>query len=339
MKNKNKKYNIKKIYWIGDMINNTGPANVNKSYYEYLKNDIYICNSNNKLKRIIHFISKIMFVDYVVISGFSKLNYSLLLISKILKKKTFYLMHGYLKEEAKYNKIITEQKINIEKKIIEKTSKIICVSKHFCEMIQQDFPQYKFKIKYVNNGINKLNSTNKLQDYNKNKDFVIITTGGGKKRKNNLSICKAIEKIKNHQIKFIVIGELEQEGEKIKSYKFVEYYEELSHDKVLELMTTANLYIQNSLFETFGLGVVEGFQCNCDILISKNVGASCIFENLQERDIINSPNNIEEIYNKIIEKIKKRSSIKCNYELATWETSSKTLLNLIYNEGKKKSEK
>ena len=44
---------MKKIYWIGDVIGNTGPANVNKMYKNTLSNNVIFCSSNNKIYRIL----------------------------------------------------------------------------------------------------------------------------------------------------------------------------------------------------------------------------------------------------------------------------------------------
>ena len=78
---------MKKKYWIGDIKNNTGPANVNKAYFKYLKNDIVFCKSNNKLYRVFHLLIHLPFINVVVVSGFSVLNYYLILLCKILGKK------------------------------------------------------------------------------------------------------------------------------------------------------------------------------------------------------------------------------------------------------------
>lgn len=318
---------MKKIYWIGDVIGNTGPANVNKMYKNTLSNNVIFCSSNNKIYRIFHFIIHFPFQKKIVISGFSKLNYILLKISKIFKKETFYLMHGWLKIESKYNKNISIKSIEIEEKIIQEANIIICVSRIFCEKLKSYYRQEKNKILFVNNGtdVNVLKET-----ITKNNNvFCIISVGGGVKQKNNLSICKAIEKIRNKKIKFIVIGKLAEEGEEIKKYKFVDYYEKLSHNDVMKKMGEANLYIQNSYFETYGLSIVEAINSECDILISKNIGAIDLIENIDDNDIINNNESIDEISKKIIKKIDNiniRRSIKKNN---TWKDSSNKLLEII----------
>ncbi|WP_231286967.1 glycosyltransferase [Aerococcus sp. Group 1] len=57
--------------------------------------------------------------------------------------------------------------------------------------------------------------------------------------------------------------------------------------------------MQNSYFETFGLAVLEALFNGNNLLISKNVGARDVLENLQNSDVINDNQNIEEITEKI----------------------------------------
>ena len=302
---------MKKIYWIGDIVNNTGPAIVNKSYKEYLNQEAIFCETNNKLYRIFHFLLYLLFIDVVLVSGFSKLNYLFVMIAKLLDKDVCYLMHGYIKEESKYHEGDFTKKIEIEYKLLSQVDKIICVSKNFSNIVKSDLLEFKDKIYYVNNGVELYNSYSKKEI--NNQEYTIISVGGGKKIKNNLAICKAIKKAKLKNIRFIIIGDKAEDGKKIIKYPFVEYYDKLTHEEVIEKMENADLYIQNSYLETFGLAVLEGLNSGCDILISKNVGCIPILENLDSNDIIDNPSDLMEISSKIVKKIKNKDKKKINY--------------------------
>ncbi|MBR0492080.1 MAG: glycosyltransferase family 4 protein [Clostridia bacterium] len=286
---------MKKTYFVGDMLNNTGPAIVNKNYYPYLKGKMYFCFTNNKILRTIHFMIYIIFVKNVIISGYSKLNIVLLKIAKKLNKKTLYLMHGFVKEEVKYKNIDNkEERIKSEYELLKNVGTIICVSEKFSKYLKKEYSEFKDKIIYINNGIDIKINKSRI----KHEKFTIISVGGGMKQKNNLKICEAINRAKR-DVKYVVIGKMLEDGEKIKNYTFVEYYENLSHDEVLNKMCESDLYIQNSYFETFGLSIVEALECGCDILISKNIGALSILENIDKNDIIADNNDNEELLTKI----------------------------------------
>lgn len=320
---------MKRIYFIGDIKGNTGPAVVNKSYKLFLENEVFFCNSNNKIYRVFHLLVHLPSVDTVLLSGYSKLNSYLIAISKLLNKKTFYLMHGYIYDELKFKEVNNTKAFLAEDKIFQKSDKIICVSKFFCDYMKKEKQKIKDKFIYINSGI----ETQKIENLSyKNNCYTIISVGGGRRQKNNLKVCQAIQKLKIKKIKYIVIGNEEIDGEEIKKYTFVEYYKSLPHEEVLKKMSQSNLYIQNSYFETFGLSIAEAVNCGCDILISQNIGIKDLFKNIDENDIIFDNNNVTEIKQKILSKMKNSKEIVYDSLECSWKNRSKELLKILKGE-------
>lgn len=329
---KYKKSIKKRIYFMGDFCSNTGPAIVNKNYFPYIKDNSYYCKTNSKIIRPINFIFYIIRCDILLISGLSKFHIKAAKFAKKLNKKVVYLMHGYHKLEYELNKVPLEKRIlkEAEDEMLEIVDKVICVSEKFCEYMKSERNDIANKFDFVNNGI-KIKKKSMQKKQNGKNSFTLISTGGGKKNKNNLTVCKAIKKIKNVKIKFIVIGELSLDGEKIKEYDFVEYYEHLSHEDVLKKMGQSDLYIQNSYFETFGLAIVEAITMGCKILVSKNIGALSIIDNIEENMIIQNNEDIEEICDKIKILINSKENYEyiSNIEKYTWEAEAQNLKNKL----------
>ncbi len=320
---------MKKIYFIGDVKGNTGPAIVNKSYRLFLDNEVFFCNSNNKIYRVFHLLIHLLIIDVVILSGFSKLNSYLITLSKKLNKKTFYLMHGYIYDELMFKKVNNIKVLLAENRILQKSDKIICVSSFFCNYMQKEKPEIKDKFIYINSGID----TKKIENTNyKNNYYTIISVGGGRRQKNNLKVCQAIQELKAGKIRYIVIGNEELDGEEIKKYTFVEYFESLPHEEVIEKMCQSNLYIQNSYFETFGLSIAEAVNCGCDILISQNIGIKDLFENIDKNDIIFDNNNVSEIKQKILLKMKSSKEIVYDSSECSWKNRSEELLRILRGE-------
>lgn len=321
---------MKKIYFVGDMITNTGPAIVNKSYYPFLKDHMFFCLSNNKIIRIFHLFSKILFLNIVIISGYSGLNRLFLKILRKFRKRTYYLMHGFFAEEVKY-KDINNKKVTIDREyeFLNLVDIIICVSEKFSVFLKEIYPEFKDKIKFINNGINTSSTINNKINHN---CYTLISVGGGLKLKNNLTVCRAIAVLEDN-IKFIVIGSQAENGCAIKEYPFVEYYDYLTHDEVLEKMCESDLYIQNSYFETFGLSIIEALQCGCNILVGKNIGALSILKNVQENDIINNNDDINEISKKIKNKMtSKCCKITFDVKKSSCKFQCEKLLNMVMEE-------
>ena len=321
-----------KIFFVGDFYSDNGPANVNKSYKKYFDNKKNITYSlmKNKILRLLELIYKIIISDRILFSGLSKQNILGIKIAHFCGKETFYLMHGYYKIESKIeeNTNLTNQKL--EEKIIEEVDCIICVSEKFAKFLKKELPKHKSKIKFVNNGIMLEKKIKSKETKKKVDEYNIVSIGGGMKRKNNLSVCKAINQITNMKIKFIVIGGRSSDGKEIEKYEFVEFYESLKHEQVLEILQKTDLYIQNSYFETFGLGVVEAVQAGCKILVSKNIGSVSIIQNTCNDNIIYNVDDYQEIKNKIIKLLKEKKASQCYItSQSSWEESGKKLLKII----------
>ena len=244
-------------------------------------------------------------------------------------------MHGYAKQEYMVNEVPVEKRTleTIESNMLEYADKIVCVSENFTKFLINERKDLQKKITFVNNGIDMASIESKIKD---NTTYTIISVGGGMKIKGNLNICKAIEKINNINIKFVVIGSKDKDGEQIEKYKFVQYYEKLEHNEVLNKMQQADLYIQNSKFETFGLAIFEAISKGCKILVSKQVGALSIIKNISPNSIINDTEDISEIEEKIRFAYKnKDEKVKYieNYNQYTWSEAAKKLLEICNGDG------
>lgn len=286
-----------KIFFVGDFKTNTGPGVANKMLMKGLKDNknIIYSESEKKIHRVFEMFYKIAISNCVCFCSPSKANLVGILFSKLFRKKSFYIMHGYLTYEEKINNINIDskslQKINkFEKSIFKNVDKIFCVSKKFMEFMKKAEPNYKDKFDYNYNGLDLDEIQNAVKKYGLvKKHSQIVSIGGGMPRKNNLTVCKAIAKLNrenNMGLKFIVVGLPYSDKDKICSFDFVTYYDTLPHEKVIEIMASSYLYIQNSSFETFGLAVIEGLVSNCNLLVSEKVGATGIIDTIRDDDII-----------------------------------------------------
>ena len=329
---KYKKSIKRNIYFMGDFCSDVGPAIVNKNYYPYLKENIYCCRTNSKIIRPINFIFNIAKCNILLISALSKFHIKAAKFAKKRNKKVVYLMHGYNKVEYELNGIPNDKRIlrDVEEEMLKIADKIVCVSEKFCQYMKSERSELADKFEYVNSGIEVLENPVKGKK-EKSDIFTIISVGGGKKNKNNLAVCEAIKGIKDIKIKFIVIGELGIDGEKIKEYNFVEYYEFLPHEEVLNKMKQSDLYVQNSYFETFGLAIIEAIEMGCKILISKEIGALSIIDNIEKDMIIQNNEDVNEIQNKIKNLVEDKKDYKyiTNIEQYTWENEAKNLIKIL----------
>lgn len=335
-----------KIFFVGDFKNNTGPGMANKAIRKGLlgNKNIFFSDASNKVTRSLEIVVKSFLSDGICFCSFSKVNSFGIKVAKLFNKKTFYLMHGYSTLENKINnENITEDQImkinKYEKYIFRNVDRIFCVSEAFMNYMKDAEPEFKEKFDYNYNGLDLDKIKNSTEKYCTNKkQGQIVSIGGGMKMKNNLAICAAIDKLnkeKNMNLKYIVIGLPYTDKEKICSYDFVTYYDELPHEKVLEILAESYLYIQNSTFETFGLALIEALFSNCNLLVSSRVGAIGVIKTITDADLIFDQGNIEEISSKI-EKIINSGNAKRLYngvleDEIGLERAAESLVNKISN--------
>lgn len=329
---------------MGDFKTNTGPGVANKMLMKGLKanKNVIYSNAENKIYRVFEMIYKIAISNCVCFCSPSKANIIGILISKLFRKKSFYIMHGYLTYEEKINNTSIDnkslQKINrFEKYIFKNVDKVFCVSKKFMEYMKKAEPLHKDKFDYNYNGLDLDEIQNAVKKYDMAKNHnQIVSVGGGMPRKNNLTVCKAIAKLNRENkmgLKFIVIGLPYSDKHEICSYDFVTYYDKLPHEKVIEIMASSYLYIQNSSFETFGLAVIEGIISNCNLLVSEKVGATSIIETIGDEDMIFNTFDEREIAEKI-ERVMKNNNVErlkkgINKDKILYTKASNILINKI----------
>ncbi len=323
--------NLRNIYYAGDFVNDTGPAIVNKSYEPFMAPYVFVCKTNNKIIRIMHFLLSLPKMDTVILSGNSNFHVQIIKIANILNIKTSYLMHGYAAVEYKDDL----KKINDEMYILSNCSTVVCVSKSFAEYLTAVQPEISSKIRFVNNGAGGIyDSVEKTMLKSAvGGIFKIVSVGGGMLRKNNLAVCEAIESINDDSIEFSVIGPKYENGDLICKYKFVKYYETLPHDRVLEVMKNSDLYIQNSSFETFGLAVCEAVEAGCSVILSKHVGATEVIDGMDDENTVDNYNDILEIASKIRSARLSPSMVRFKNN-SSWRDASERLLEIV-REGSK----
>lgn len=299
-----------RIFLAGDFKTNTGPAIANRALKKALtkKNGagvtIGFSSAKSRIGRLFEAFWATIGSDVVCYCGSSKLNVFGIRIAKLLRKKSAYLMHGYVELEAELNHFeVDPRRIKAERYILKKVDTLICVSELLVTKVKERYP----KRKNVHVVYNIVELPLKKSNVHRNK-LQVMSTGGGMPQKNNLVVCKAINELNkglpdNKKINYIITGKAYGLESEFKEYDFVEFLGEVSHQKCLELMQESEVYIQNSSFETFGLALIEAVRCGCDIFVSKNVGAREVLEGMDERSVINNYSLWTEIEGKLSARI------------------------------------
>ncbi|GLI56797.1 hypothetical protein PM10SUCC1_23110 [Propionigenium maris DSM 9537] len=279
------------ILYIGDFKKKNGPSMVDINLNKYFPKDIVVFHQIQK-KIELNLLKKIINCKIIVVSGISFLGAFSFILGKLFSKKNCLIMHGTLKLERKF-RFVPRYRYYIELFSIFCATKIIAVSKKFSKDLKDLYPRKKNNIDYVNNGVEVKKKSNLSKVKGK-----VLTVGGGRKEKGILTICKALDKLKDIDIELLVAGEDGVDTEEIKKYSFVNYLGFIEHIQLTELMKKSELFIQNSAYEPFGMAPLEALNYNCKLLLSENVSSKELL-NIRSSNIIHDYKNIDEIASKI----------------------------------------
>ena len=333
------------IFLLGDFNTNNGPGNANKKIREALQlnYEIEYSKEQGKIKRIYEMYKGIIRSDILVICSASQINYLAVRLAKKFHKKVLYLMHGY----SSYERRIENPKLSGEelKKtydyevfIYSHADRILCVSMRCMNFMKRKLPIYAYKFDYIFNSIDvkKIDKICKKNTNKRNKNQ-ILSVGGGMRRKNILTIAEAVAESREKK-NLVVVGKTLSDGEKIKAFNNVIWYENLEHEELFRVMTETQLYVQNSIFETFGLAVIEALYAGCSILVSNTTGCLDLFNELTEHDVIFDTNDRKEILKKIEYLLsypnneRLMTNLKKEYLSREWQASRwKEIINSVDN--------
>ena len=328
-----------KFLLIGDYKDNGGPTNVNRELIDNSDNYLYYIKYDNKFFKFVETLLKILFSKVVIISGYTNNSMFFNSFAHIFGKKSIYIMHGCVKYENSINKLNLEQKyVDSEYLFLNSVDLILCVSEKYSLWVKNFYPNIKTKISYLNNGIPFIKNVKK-QNHSK-KSYIISLIGGNRNIKNNKIVCQAISDLvkEGYSIEAYLYGRIYDNNETI-NFNSVKYKGMIPHDELIRMLQKTNLYICNSLVESFGLSVIDALESGCDILINKNTGASSIFST-EPMDLIDNISDVEEIKSKIIYIMKHSNNqriVKTISNNSDYKSSCKKLLNIckdIYYGGK-----
>ena len=292
-------------------------------------------------------------------------------LPKLLEKinpDLFFSPDGFISTQSNYNSIATIHDINFEhrpkdlsfshsfyyrnffKKYARRAKHIITVSRFCKEDIANKYNIDKKKISVIYNGVSstfrKIDETDKVQirnKYTKGKEFFIFI-GSLHKRKNINNILKSFEeyKMQSGKYKFLIAGEqkwLNQETRNtynnMKFKKDVVFLGRVADEEVPVILGSANALCFTSLFEGFGLPIIEAMKASVPVITSN---ISSMPEIAKDGAIIVNPYDANEITDalwkieknkKLIQKIVDKGNERV--QLFNWAKSAEQTWRILKN--------
>ena len=210
-------------------------------------------------------------------------------------------------------------------KAYKNAKKIACRSYVLKEKFLKLYPEFAQKTFVAPSGID---FEPIKREWSNNEIIKVLTCGQFIKRKNIDKLISACDKF--DKFKLTVIGSGKEESKLKKISKDVIFTGQLSHERVLEEMKKADVFILPSVNETFGMVYLEAMACGCITVCTENDGIDGII-----KDGINGfttgVNNIEKTLYRIYNYENKNELLLNSYNTVSEYSAEKVSISYLKN--------
>ncbi|MDB5013906.1 MAG: glycosyl transferase group 1, partial [Daejeonella sp.] len=256
----------------------------------------------------------------------------------IFNKNQFVCIHdmSYLENPKWFSKSFYYYYKFMIPKIARISNHILTVSEFSKAELQSKLGLNHDKVSVIYNAPAKTFVTSTYKKINLAKEDFFLFVGSLDPRKNLKTLLEAFSDSKLKNEKLVIVGAKQNTliDENLKLPSNVELLDNCTDAELKELYSKAKALINCSLYEGFGLPIVEAMSSGCPLLLSD----IAVFNEIAgEHAMFFNPNdssNIIDTINSFLEKSEKEInvSIKANYYYCTkysWEKSSKDLLKIV----------
>lgn len=223
--------------------------------------------------------------------------------------------------------------------ILRSSIKIYTVSEFSKNEIANYYKIDKQKINVIYNAVNK--SFKKIIDNSLKKKKYILAVSSVKENKNFTLILQAFTKIQklDNDIFLYIIGDLNNKNFKslnLEIYKknnHINFLGRISDDMLIKYYSNASLFVFPSLYEGFGIPVLEAQACGCPVVCSNT---SSLPEIVNKSASMANPLNLDDFIEKITDILNSPEVAKIyikkgfnNVNRFSWEASAKKIIETL----------
>ena len=179
----------------------------------------------------------------------------------------------------------SQSQLKFSKQVFENSKTNIAVSKEFCSLLEK---QTHCKFQYVPNVVD-TSFFKPSKEVKSTEQFIFLNVAHLDAKKNQARLVESFaEKFAgNTKYKLIIAGDgpekenLQTQIDKLKVSNQVVLFGRASREDVLSLMQKSNCFVLPSLYETFGVVLIEAMACGLPVLSTKSGGPESIITSNQ----------------------------------------------------------
>jgi glycosyltransferase involved in cell wall biosynthesis len=223
----------------------------------------------------------------------------------------------------------------ILKRIVKNSRNILTVSKFSKNEILNHFKINSDKVQIVYNGVSEFEECQKRMNFEE-KEYILVV-GSLDKRKNISSVIEAFKLLNNKELKLVIVGAQNKDvfNSAINDFESenVLFLTDITDSELCSLYKNAVCYINVSLYEGFGLPVLEAMNLNCPVILSDIQVFRELYDGLaifvNPNDIVEIKNALEEILDNIDLRNDLVSKAKKSIKRYSFKDSSIKIVDLI----------
>jgi glycosyltransferase involved in cell wall biosynthesis len=155
--------------------------------------------------------------------------------------------------------------------VFEKAEKIICVSKHEMKLIENDFHVPRSKLVHIPNGLN-MKEFRDIKELRK-ESKTILYAGRLESYKGVQYLIEALPLLQDYRLEVIGTGSYEKElhrlARRLDVYGRIDWLKDISRGKLLSHFKSADVFVNLSTFEAYGITVSEALACGTPCIVAK----------------------------------------------------------------------
>lgn len=325
-----------KVLFLGDTVNNGGPANANRELVEHWpsNDEVIVVYNRNRLVEIAYGILLGLTCDVVVSTEGAWPDIIIHAVLSHFGKPVVTFLHGYLPYENEVDGLgCSHRKIEAYKNHLRRSQAIVANSTLQLKLVMEALGQSRGDSASVDLGIPRFKVP---ASPGSPRHPMIAVSGGNRPIKGNVAVAKAVRELiaSGTPCKLLVFGglnpghrELLDVGQSIGAL----FMGHVPHDMFMKSLEETSVFVMNSLHDSFGLSAIDAISSGASILLSRSCGVCDVFE-LKDCDVIQNQEDVVEIKKKIAYLIDhpnaERLAKTIDFEKYSWENSSNKLRDI-----------
>lgn len=327
-----------KVAFLSSTEGNKGPSNVHRELVAHWpESDILLLAAQNpKHLKIVDSVIKGLRAD-VVLSGDA--DWAELVACRVLHafgRPVVCFNHGYVPFENDINGLgLSRRKTDAYQRYLEIADAVVANSKHQMKFVARMQPRLEDRLTFVNNAVDPFEQ----REHHASSDGTIhvAASGGTRPIKGNETVAKAVRILNERGLKatLTVYGRGYAENpelSKLLDLPYIGMKGQVPREQLLRDLQNVDVFVMNSVHESFGLSALDAIEASCSLLISRNCGVADVLT-LEDDDVVEDCKDAVEVADKIVGLLAHPNAERLyralDFDALSWKRTAQKLRDVI----------